>query len=103
MIQIPFKAFCIDDSNKPNDIPTSKWIKKDKMYTVIEVKRLLIQNGKIGFKLAEVSLEGCYPYEFFSSDRFAVVLDQELVSEIELNELLKEAIEEEDNEIKIKE
>jgi len=103
MIAVPFKAFCINDSNRPSDIPTSKWIKREKLYTVIEVKRLLIQGGRIGFKLAEVSLEGCYPYEFFSSDRFALVLDQGIISQLELNELLEEAIKEEHEEIKIKE
>lgn len=103
MIAVPFKAFCINDSHRPSDIPTSKWVKREKLYTVIEVKRLLIQGGRIGFKLAEVSLEGCYPYEYFSSDRFALVLDQGIISQLELNELLMEAIQEEHEEIKIKE
>lgn len=94
-MELPFKAYCIDDTNRPNDIPTSKWVVKDKLYTVTAVARLLAQGGRLGFKLAEVSLEGCFPYEFYAANRFAIVLDQKLISEIELNELLKEAIEEE--------
>jgi len=94
-MELPFKALCINDSERPSDIPTSKWIKRNKMYTVTVVARMMIQGGRLGFKLAEVSLEGCFPYEFYAANRFAIVLDQKLISEIELNELLKEAIEEE--------
>ena len=97
-ISLPFKALCIDDSKRPNDIPYSKWIKEGKLYTVTNVARLLMQEGRLGFKLAEVSLDGCYPYEYYAATRFAVILNQKLIAEIELNELLKEAIEEEKHE-----
>jgi hypothetical protein len=103
-MEIPFKALCINDADKPADIPLSKWIKKNKLYTVIKVERMLVQGGRIGFYLAEVSLEGCFPYTAYAATRFAIILNNKVIAEIELNELLKEAIEEEKNEeIKIEE
>jgi len=94
-MEIPFKAYCVNDADKPEDIPTSKWVKKDTLYTVIDVKKMLIQGGKLGFKLAEINLDGCAPYEYYAANRFYVILNQKVISEIELNALLKEAIEEE--------
>lgn len=94
-MEIPFKAFCINDAARPSDIPTSRWVKKGELYTVTAVARLMIQGGRIGFKLAEINLDGCYPYEFYDATRFAIILNQKVVAELELNKLLHEAIEEE--------
>lgn len=94
-MEIPFKAYCINDTNRPSDIPTSKWVKRGDLYTVTAVARLLIQGGRIGFKLAEINLDGCYPYDYYDASRFAIVLNQKVVADIELNKLLQEAIKEE--------
>lgn len=94
-MEIPFRAMCINDADRPGDIPTTQWLKVNRLYTVVEMKKLLMQGGKIGFKLAEVNLKGCAPYEFYLSDRFAIVFDQEIIAELELNQLLEEAKEEE--------
>ena len=102
-MEIPFRAMCINDADRPGDIPTSQWLKVNRLYTVVEMKKLLIQGGKIGFKLAEINLNGCAPYEFYLSDRFALVFDQKIIAELELNQLLEEAIKEEKNEKFIKE
>jgi len=102
-MELPFRAMCIDDADRPGDIPTSQWLKVKRLYTVIDMKRLLMQGGKIGFKLAEINLAGCAPYEFYLSDRFAVVFDQKIIAQLELNQLLEEAIKEEENEKFIRE
>jgi hypothetical protein len=99
-MEIPFKVYCINDSHRPNEIPTSKWVKVGNLYTVTNVARLNIQDGKLGFKLAEVSLQGCYPYEFYAANRFAIIADSRTLTEIELSILLREAIEEE-NQVKL--
>ena len=34
------KVVCIDDTNRPIDIPESKWVKKDEIYTIVKVVKL---------------------------------------------------------------
>jgi hypothetical protein len=94
-MEIPFKVICINDADKPSDIPNSKWIKKGNLYTVNKVVKMIIQGGKLGFYLDEVNLDGCAPYSAYSANRFGVILNSKVLAEIELNALLKEAIEEE--------
>lgn len=90
------KVICINDSDRPNDIPLSKWVKKDQVYTVIEVAKLSMQSGKLGFKLAEINLDGCFPYLYYAASRFRpVVPTQNEWTENTLERLLEEAKEEE--------
>ena len=91
-MNVPFQVVCIDDSHKPNDIPSSKWVKKGITYTVIEVSKMLIQGGLLGFKLEEINLTDCFPYQYFAARRFAVLVSpgQTWVEE-ELSRLLEEA------------
>lgn len=63
---------CIDDSVKPNDIPTSKWVKKGQEYNVIGVWKMNMQGGILGFDLAEINLEGCAPYKYYAANRFRI-------------------------------
>ena len=64
------KVECIDASNKPNDIPMSKWVVKGNEYTVVKVSRMNIQGGILGFQLAEIDLKDCVPYLYFDARRF---------------------------------
>ena len=95
-----FKVICINDSNKPNDIPQSQWVKKGSIYTVTKVVKMLIQDGIYGFELAEINLEGCAPYKYYSAERFGIIMDI-IVDENtnwadrELDRLMKELQEEE--------
>lgn len=61
------KVKCINDSNRPNDIPTSKWIIKDKVYTVINEYSDTV-NGHKGYELSEVAPDP--PYYGYSAHRF---------------------------------
>ena len=73
------KVICIDSGNKPAKIPDNEWIIKDNLYTVTKVVKMGIQPGVFGYLLKEVSLsEKSFPYEFYSSNRFAIVTDQTL-------------------------
>jgi len=89
-----FEVICIDAANRPNDIPTSKWIIKGNDYTVIKVSKMNIQGGILGYQLAEVNLEGCAPYLFYAASRFKIkeiqpnkTVEKELEPEPELSEL----------------
>jgi hypothetical protein len=77
------KVICINDKNKPNEIPSSHWVKEGKEYTVVWAARLDIQ-GIWGVKLAEIDLSAFVPWTFFNSDRF-IPLD-----DLPINELLEE-------------
>lgn len=68
---IPFKVICIDDSHRPAEVPTSQWIKKDEIYTVIRIVNCLGQ-GIVGYELAEVTINSAL-YKFFAAKRFALI------------------------------
>jgi hypothetical protein len=57
-------------SGRPNEIPISKWIKKDEVYVVIQMDYMNIQGRILGFKLEELNIDECFPYQYFSSSRF---------------------------------
>jgi|Laugrespbdmm15sd_2_1035082.scaffolds.fasta_scaffold15221_5 hypothetical protein len=80
-----FKVLCINSKNRPNEIPTSNWIKKGEVYTVIEIKQMNQQGKLVGFKLEEIDLSAFFPYTYFSSERFLPL--EEIKTEIEEEEL----------------
>lgn len=59
---------CVNDANRPDDIPLSKWIKKDDVYTV----KKLLTNAITGqmFVLEEIDLSDCVAYGGFAVSRF---------------------------------
>lgn len=64
------KVICIDEKNRPNEIPLSHWVKEGEEYTVIEVKKLNVQNGIYGCKIEEINIDMFIPLEYFRLDRF---------------------------------
>jgi len=96
------KLLCINDKNRPFEIPLNKWIWKDKEYEPIRICRMAKQSDILGVELAEICLdETNAPYELFRLDRFAFRMEDwdelmELISmtdeRIELEELLKEQL-----------
>ena len=66
------RVICLDDKNRPKDIPVNKWVVKDEFYTVLEFVKMELQGGKLGVKLKEIDLTDCFPYEFFDANRFGV-------------------------------
>jgi hypothetical protein len=62
---------CINDKNRPKEIPPNKWIKKGNKYTVIYTLTVLPQR-QLAFHLQEIELdESNMPYEYFLANRFA--------------------------------
>lgn len=87
------KVLCIDDKKKPVQIPQSLWLEEGIIYTVKQVIHLPLQPGIAGFLLKEVSLSpDCFPYEFYSSNRFAVIMDSLEEKQEEVNELVEEEL-----------
>tara|TARA_R110000868_G_scaffold17893_2_gene78029 strand:- start:176 stop:484 length:309 start_codon:yes stop_codon:yes gene_type:complete len=79
-------CICIDATNKPNDIPNNKWLKKNQEYHVIYTITVLPQK-QLAFHLAEIELdETCYPYQYFLANRFAFTEENLLL----LMELIKD-------------
>ena len=80
------KATCIDDTNKPVQIPSSKWIKLDESYHITHIYYHPNQ-GIQGCDIYEKPLgEECYPYETFKLSRFAInVTDLERFIELAKN------------------
>lgn len=63
---------CIDDKNRPSDLPLSKWVKEEEKYHITFVTLCLPQKV-FGYSLYEKPLgPECSPYEYFISTRFAV-------------------------------
>lgn len=76
------RVVCINDNNRPKQIPVDKWIKKDETYTVIATTMMNIQRNKVGVKLAEIELgQSCFPYEYFDADRFAIAKETPVLKE----------------------
>lgn len=81
------KVVCINDSNRPKQIPEDKWIKKGVEYTLVKLVRLNIQANKLGASLEEITLdESCFPYEYFDADRFSPVFNSTISEEVEYSE-----------------
>ena len=99
-MNVRFKVVCINDRDRPDGIPINRWIKKDQIYTVIEVSRLHMQGGMLGFKLAEINIDDCFPYQYFAASRFLPLMPREndWIEET-LDRLLEEAKEEEKKEV----
>jgi hypothetical protein len=65
------KAICINDKNRPKEIPQNKWLKEGQEYEIIYTTLCKPQN-EVGVHLAEIDLdESCDPYFFFKLNRFA--------------------------------
>jgi len=69
------ECVCINDKDRPKEIPPHKWVKKGQMYTVIYTVTVLPQK-QLAFHLAEIELDdSCLPYEYFLASRFAFNLE----------------------------
>ena len=66
-------VICLDDSNRPSDIPLSAWITKGQKYTVVDAFTGF--GGVLIFQLAERDLTPYFPYKGFDAKRFGAVED----------------------------
>lgn len=69
------RAICINDKERPKEIPIEKWIKENQEYTIVWVY-YSVPSKTMAFELAEITLdETCAPYGSFSAKRFAIHKD----------------------------
>ena len=84
-MSLPMKIMCINDANRPQEIPQNKWVKKNEIYTLIGVQNLL-SSDSFGFLLDEIVLdESCFPYHYFNPDRFVPIdsIQEDLLNQAE--------------------
>lgn len=65
-------CICIDDKNRPKEIPQELWIKFGTNYTITHVFKQINQNNIKGVELAEIDISNCKPYNSFRLSRFAI-------------------------------
>jgi hypothetical protein len=78
-------CYCINDSDKPEEIPMRQWVKRGEKYHVTHVYKQLLQQNQLGFLLREINLKGCAPYNCYLSSRF-LFLEKDLPKLIEMIE-----------------
>jgi hypothetical protein len=85
------RAICIDDKNRPKEIPVSKWVKENNEYNIIHVSTSLHEKTKnvLMFHLSELDISDCEPYTAFRATRFAIHKD-DIDKLIELTKLCTE-------------
>lgn len=95
------RCICINDSNKPTEISSNKWLKKDEQYHITHIY-YHVQQKIQGVELAEIELTNeCFPYQSFALNRFAIfkedmkkfmqmIKDCTDLNDIEVSSLIKE-------------
>lgn len=69
------KCICIDDSNRPKEVPFEKWPKKDEIYHITWIFKQYKQPGVKGVELAEFDISMHAPYNCYRLNRFAIRLE----------------------------
>lgn len=76
-------CICIDDTQRPYEVPKEKWPKEGNEYHVIYTVVVLPQK-QLAFHIAEIDLdESCKPYEYFLAKRF-IFTEENILKLIEL-------------------
>ena len=65
------KCTCINDKNRPKEIPIEKWIVKGNKYHVTFIYNMINQKGILGCTISEISLDDLEPYNCYNLARFA--------------------------------
>ncbi len=84
-----FRVVCVNDNAKPDGF-IGEWIKKDEIYTVVDAKNLARQRMTLGYKFAEITISESSKYQYFLSNRFRPLSEEDEMMEQALEELMKE-------------
>lgn len=84
-----FRVVCVNDSAKPDGF-IGEWIKKNEIYTVVDAKNLARQRMTLGYKLAEITISESSTYQYFLSNRFKPLSEEDEMMEKALEDLMKE-------------
>lgn len=66
------RCVCIDDKNKPKEIPSSKWVKEGNIYHISHIFIMKNQDGIQGVELAEFDISMHEPYNCYRLTRFGI-------------------------------
>lgn len=77
------KVICLNDKNKPAEVPENEWIKELEWYHIILITIHPEQGFISGCELAEVSIHSCPKYSAYRLDRFGF-LEEDIPALIEL-------------------
>jgi hypothetical protein len=80
------KVICIDDSNRPQEVPTSCWLVAGQEYTVLKVGKNKLTNEDY-FILQEVQPH--LPYGGYKVDRFVLPHQDAIEAQYELQAIDK--------------
>lgn len=94
------ECVCINDKQRPKEIPVEKWVKEGEKYHIIYTV-WSIPSKTLGVHLEEIALDDCcLPYEYFSAERFGFTQENLLLllemikmcndSSFSMDELLKQ-------------
>ncbi len=64
-------VICVNADGRPNEIPESKWIEADKVYTVKKIYNSQVNGPCI--VLEEIDISDCWPYIGFGAHRFLML------------------------------
>ena len=76
------KIICINDQNRPNEVPLNRWLKKGEKYTINKIM-FMTQQNLYGIKIEEINNDDLFPYSYFALNRFGIDIK-------DIEELLKE-------------
>lgn len=86
-------VICNDDTGRPDEIPTSKWVKKGEAYTVIDAIKCMSQPGQpLAYVLAEIDLSGYGAYKGFAASRFSIPELDDVILREERKEFLRNLV-----------
>lgn len=85
-------VICINDKNKPPEIPIENWCSNGDLYHVSEISVMARQSNVLGYKLVEISLPQNCKYQKYLATRFAPASEDDLKFFEELSQMLKECI-----------
>jgi hypothetical protein len=90
------KVICIDDDNKPKNVPIEEWILEGDIYTVTKIVKMGLQKDIYGFLLKEIQLSSkSFPYELYDSSRFlpiGILSDMKEEKEVNMEDVNLELI-----------
>lgn len=86
----PLKVVCVNDTNRPNEIPLNRWVKKDEHYTIVNITKMNMQGGILGCEIAEINNSDLFPYTHFGLHRFRILTNDDVMAEKSVEELLKD-------------
>jgi hypothetical protein len=68
------KIICLDDKNRPKEIPENFWVKEGEWYTPLVICKMALQDMILGVIIQEIdlSLLEDSPYLYFRLNRFGI-------------------------------